>query len=71
MTIRNNETWYEATGPLAFHEPYTSMSGGPERIVGDDPDPKFLRAPVGFTAPILAPADASNAMPLLWEGDDS
>jgi hypothetical protein len=38
-------------------------SGGPDRVVTDQPDPEFMPRQVGFTAPIC------EVEPLVWEGD--
>lgn len=63
--------WYDAEGPMSFADPFTSISGGPERIVVDEqPDPHFLKAPIGFTAILTPHVDDDLSMPLLWEGDD-
>ena len=40
-------------------------AGGPERVATDEPDPKFVRRPVGFTARI----EPVEADPLTWDGD--
>lgn len=52
-------------------EPYVSVdverTGGPERVVTNDPDPKVVRRHAGFVPPPRPPVDE----PLTWEGDDS
>ncbi len=47
-------------------EAWTSISGGPERVVTGQHDPNFKRRPVGF-----APPEQAETEPRLWEGDDA
>ena len=45
--------------------PSVQFSDGPTRVVTNDPDPEFVRRPIGFTAELTTERD-----PLLWEGQD-
>jgi hypothetical protein len=54
--------------------PWTEISGGPTRVVTNDPDPTFRRRPVGFTARLEPEATSTppeapvpDGMPALGE----
>ena len=48
-----------------YSRAYVVRSDGPTRVVTDEPDPKFVPRPVGFTARI----EPLAIEPLVWDGD--
>lgn len=43
-------------------------TGGPQRVVTDQPDPDFIPRPIGFAPPQPKPIERD---PQLWEGDNA
>lgn len=73
MSWENRSRW--APGYVSLNQ-----SGGPERVVQDQPDPEFVARPVGFApAPetvVQTDVETTETLelqdlegPLLWEGD--
>lgn len=53
-------------GYVWLRDPYVDLgSATMTRVVTDQPDPGFVRRPVGFVARL------PEAEPLLWEGDNA